>query len=48
MEGKNSDQWLNECQIAWLTVEKDFKVNLQTPESLKYGKNPFIQLKLLQ
>jgi len=38
MEVKNSDQWLNECHIAWLTVEKDLSAKLQTPESLKYGK----------
>jgi len=38
MEVKNSDQWLNECQIAWLTVEKDLNAKMQTPESLKYGK----------
>ena len=38
MEAKNSDHRLNECEIAWLTVEKDLNAKLQTPESLKYGK----------
>ncbi|XP_065906112.1 EF-hand calcium-binding domain-containing protein 7-like isoform X2 [Dysidea avara] len=45
MEAKNSDHRLNECEIAWLTVEKDLNAKLQTPESLKYalqcsGRNP--------
>jgi len=38
MDAKSDKEWIDDCRIVWLTVERDLNAKLRTPELLKHGK----------